>query len=150
MPNTLKQRLQADVKVALRAGQKPRVAALRFILATIKQREIDQRIELPDAEITGILDKLAKQRRDGIELYRKTDRTDLMESESFELAIIEEFLPQPMDASAIDDEVDKALAEAEASSIKEMGKVMAILKPRLQGRADMGAVSAKVKQRLAS
>lgn len=146
--NTLKARLDADVKDALRRGEKERLGVLRMILAAVKQREVDGRRALDDADIITVLERLARQHRESIEQFRKGKREDLADKEARELAVVTAYLPAPLDEAGIQAAVDAAIAETGAASLRDMGKVMGLLKPRLQGRADMGAVSARVKQRL--
>jgi hypothetical protein len=144
----LKQRINDDVKAALKQGEKDRVGALRLVLAALKQREVDERIELDDSQILAVLEKLAKQRRESITLYVQGNRADLAAKERFELDLITGYLPQQLSPAEIEALVCAAVAEIGATSVKDMGKVMAALKPRLQGRADMGAVGTLVRQRL--
>lgn len=145
---TLKERLSADIKAAMKAGDKSRLATLRSIHAAIKQREVDERVELDDAAVLAVLDKRAKQHRESLEAYRNAGRSDLAEQEEAELAILGEYLPAPLSDAELDDLVAAAIAETGAASIKDMGRVMAVLKPKVQGRADMSAVSARAKARL--
>jgi uncharacterized protein YqeY len=145
---TIKQRISDDVKAAMRARDKERLGALRLITAAIKQKEVDERIELDDARTLAVLDKLAKQHRDSIEQYDSAGRSDLVEKERFELAVVQEYLPQPLSEEELAELVKAAVAEAGAGSMQDMGKVMGLLKPKVQGRADMGRVSALVKQEL--
>ncbi len=145
---SLKERIQQDMKDAMRAGNKPRLAAIRLILASIKQKEVDERKDLDDAEITAVLDRMVKQRRESISHFEKAGRNDLVEQESAELAIIREYLPEQLSQDQLHALIDDAMAQTGASSIKDMGKVMGHLKPKLQGRADMGTVSALIKARL--
>jgi len=144
----LKDTLQQDMKTAMRGGDKPKLGVVRLILAAIKQREVDERIELDDAQITVVLDKMSKQRRDSLEQYEKAGREDLAAQERFELEIIQTYLPEPLDDAEIDYLVSVAIETTGAASIKDMGKVMGQLKDKLQGRADMGAVSGKIKAQL--
>ncbi len=144
----LKQRLNDDVKVAMRAKDKTRLGVLRLITAAIKQREVDERIELDDTGITAILDKMAKQRRESIEQYEKAARQDLADQEKFELEIITSYLPEPLTEAEIQQMIENVITNTGASEMKDMGKVMAALKPELQGRADMAQVSSLIKQRL--
>ena len=144
----LKHQINEDVKAAMRSKEKERLAALRLITASIKQREVDERIELDDVQVMAVLDKMAKQQRDSIQQYSMADRQDLVEKEQFELDIILSYLPQPLDAAEINARVDEAMAATGAASMKDMGKVMGQLKSALQGRADMGKVSTLVKARL--
>jgi uncharacterized protein YqeY len=146
---SLKDRIQQDVKDAMRAKDKERLAAIRLITAAIKQREVDERIELDDEQVLLVLDKMCKQRRESISQFEKAGRDDLVAKEVSELEIIHGYLPRQLDDEEIAALIDVALAETGASSIKDMGKVMGQLKPQLQGRADMSAVSAMIKSRLA-
>lgn len=145
---SVKVRLAADIKAAMKAGDKARLATLRNIHAAIKQREVDDRVELDDAAVIAVLDKRAKQHRESFEAYRDAGRDDLAAQEEAELAILGEFLPQALTEAEIEDHVRAAIRDTGASSVREMGKVMAVLKPQLQGRADMAAVSARVKAHL--
>ena len=146
--SALKHRINEDVKAAMRSKEKDRLAALRLITASIKQREVDERIELDDTQVMAVLDKMAKQHRDSIEQYTNAERPDLVEQEQFELDIILGYLPRPLDAAEINARIDETIAATGAASMKDMGKVMGQLKTALQGRADMGKVSALVKARL--
>jgi uncharacterized protein YqeY len=145
---SLKDRITQDVKDAMRAKDKPRLAALRLITAAIKQREVDERIELDDTQVTLVLDKMVKQRRESIAQFEKAGRDDLIAIENSELEIITPYLPEQLGEDEINALIDAALEQTGASSIKDMGKVMGQLKPQLQGKADMGAVSALIKARL--
>jgi uncharacterized protein YqeY len=136
------------MKAAMRAKQPARLSAIRLILAAIKQKEVDERIELSDADVVAILEKMIKQRRESIAQFEKAARTDLADAEKFELGVLAGYLPQQMDDAQVQQEIAKAIAESNASGAKDMGKVMALLKPRLAGRADMGKVSGLVKARL--
>jgi len=146
---SLKDRINQDVKDAMRAKDKPRLATLRLITAAIKQREVDERIELDDTQVTLVLDKMVKQRRESIVQFEKAGRDDLIAIENSELEIIIPYLPEQLGEEEIVALIDAALEQTGASSIKDMGKVMGQLKPQLQGKADIGAVSQMVKQRLA-
>ena len=146
---SLKDKLQQDMKDALRGGDKPRLGVIRLILAAVKQREVDERIELDDAQITTVLDKMSKQRRDSLEQYEKAGRDDLAGQEKFELDILQSYLPEQLGEAEIDVLIEAAVQATGATSMKDMGKVMGQLKNKLQGRADMGAVSGKIKARLA-
>jgi hypothetical protein len=145
----LKQRLQSDMKAAMKAGDKRRLGVIRLINAAVKQREVDERIELDDSQVLAVLDKMVKQRRDSIAQYDHAGRNDLAEQERFEIEVCQDYLPQPLSADEIASLIDGAIAETGAAGMKDMGKVMGILKPRVQGRGDMGAISAEVKRRLA-
>jgi hypothetical protein len=136
------------MKAAMRAKDAARLSAVRLILAGIKQREVDERKELTDAEVTAVLEKMIKQRRESIAQYEKAARQDLADAEKFELGVLSGYLPQQMSEAEIAQEVQKAISECGASSAKDMGKVMAALKSRLAGKADMGKVSALVKSKL--
>jgi hypothetical protein len=144
----LKQRIQDDMKSAMKAGDKRRLGVIRLVLAAIKQREVDERIELDDTQILAVLDKMVKQRRDSIEQYTKADRKDLAEQEAYEVGLCQEYLPEALSEDELIALVDGAVAATGATSMKDMGKVMGQIKPKAQGRADMGAVSKLVKQRL--
>lgn len=144
----LKQRLVEDMKTAMKAGEKRRLGVIRLINAAIKQREVDERIELDDAQVLAVLDKMLKQRRDSITQYEAAKREDLAEQERYEIGVCQEYLPTALSDDEIAALIETAVAASGAASMKEMGKVMAILKPQVQGRADVGAVSAQVKQRL--
>ncbi|MAT65435.1 MAG: glutamyl-tRNA amidotransferase [Gammaproteobacteria bacterium] len=145
---SLKARIQEDMKAAMRGGDKPRLAAIRLIMAAIKQREVDERIELDDAQVTAVLDKMVKQRRESIEQYQSAGRDELAAKEQQEIEVIQDYLPEPLTEAEIGRLIDDAIAASGAASIKDMGKVMGQLKPKLQGRADMGAVSGQVKAKL--
>lgn len=144
-----KARIQEEMKAAMRAGDKPRLATIRLIMAAIKQREVDERIELDDEQVLAVLDKMVKQRRESIAQYESAGRDELAAREQAEIDVIQEFMPQPLSESEISALIDAAIAETGASSMKEMGAVMGKLRPQLQGRADMGAVSGQIKARLA-
>lgn len=144
----LRQRIDADTKAALKLGDKARVSALRLVLAAIRQREVDERTELADAEVLGLLERLAKQRRESIEQFARAGREDLVAQERFELDVISGYMPEPLDDAAVDAAIEAAVAETGAASVRDMGKVMSRLKTVLQGRADLGEVSARVRRRL--
>ena len=146
----IKAALMADIKASMKSGEKDKLAVLRLISAAAKQREVDERIELDDAAMLGILDKMAKQRRESIEQFNQGGRDDLASVEQAELEIIQAYLPQPLDDAEIESLIETAITDTGASEIRDMGKVMGMLKPKLQGRADMGAVSAKIKARLSA
>lgn len=148
MSDTLKTRLTNAMKDAMRAQEKARLGAIRLILADIKRVEVDERIEVDDARVLAILDKMSKQRRDSIAAFQAAGRTELVDNETFELSVIGEFLPAQLSETEITALIDKAIADTGASGAAAMGKVIAALKPQVQGRADMGAVSKLVKARL--
>ena len=145
---TLKQRISDDMKAAMRAKEADRLLAIRNLMAAMKQREVEERIELTEADIVAIVDKLVKQRKDSIEAFIKGGRTDLVEKEQTELAVLVGYLPERLDAAAIAAEVNAIVAELGAAGTGDMGKVMAAVKAKLAGKADMGQVSAAVKAAL--
>ncbi len=145
---TLKERIQEDVKSAMRAKDAARLSTLRLLLAALKQKEVDERLELADADVLGVIEKMLKQRRESIAQYEKAARQDLADQEKFEIGVLGAYLPQQMSEAEIAQAVAAAASEAGAAGVKDMGKVMALLKPRLAGRADMGRVSALVKAKL--
>ncbi|MGD8932461.1 MAG: GatB/YqeY domain-containing protein [Chromatiales bacterium] len=144
----LKQRILDDVKAAMRAKDKARLATLRLITAAIKQREVDERTELDDTQVLTILDKMVKQRRDSISQYEKAGRNELAEQENAEITIIQEYLPAGLSEAEILELIEQAMQATGAAGMQDMGKVMGRLKPQMQGRADMGHVSDLVKQKL--
>ena len=144
----LKQRINEDVKTAMRDRDRERLATLRMILAAIKQKEVDDRVELDDSQVLSVLDKMARQHRDSIEQFTAAGRDDLVARETAQLAVVSEYLPQPLSDAEIDKLVEQAISDTGASGIKDMGRVMALVKPAAQGRADMGKISAMVKSRL--
>jgi uncharacterized protein YqeY len=144
----LKQRLLDDVKAAMKAGDKPRLATLRLASAAFKQREVDERIQLDDSQVIAVLEKMLKQRRESISQYESAGRTDLADQEKYEMGILQEYMPEALSESEIAERVEAAIASTGAASIREMGKVLGLLKPTLQGRADMAQVSALVKRKL--
>ena len=145
---SLKARVETELKEAMRARDKQTVAALRLITAAAKQIEVDERIEIDDARMLAILDKLAKQRQESISQYQAANRTDLVEQENFELTLIKRYLPEPLSETEVNALLTEAFYETGAESMRDMGKIMAYLKPRLQGRADMAAISALIKAKL--
>ena len=145
---TLKPKLQSDMKSSMKSGDKARLSAIRLMLAAIKQIEVDERIELDDSRITAVLDRMTKQRRESIEHFSRASRNDLIEIEELELQIIREYLPEALSETEINALVEQSIEASGATSIKDMGKVMGILKPQLQGRADMKTVSLLIKSRL--
>lgn len=146
---SIKASIHADLKQAMLARDKRTVGALRLVTSAIKQIEIDERIELDEARILAVLDKLAKQRQESISQYQAANRPDLEEQEVFELSLIKRYLPEPLSQDAIDALIAEAFDKTGASSMRDMGKVVGYLKPQLQGRADMGLVSALIKAKLA-
>ena len=138
------------MKTAMRARDSARLSAVRLILAAIKQREVDERKELDDAEVTSVIEKMIKQRRESIAQFEKAARKDLVDAEKFELGVLAGYLPQQMTDAEISQAVEMAISEAKPAGIKDMGKVMAVLKPRLAGRADMAKVSTLVKNKLSA
>ncbi|HYN77679.1 MAG TPA: GatB/YqeY domain-containing protein [Lamprocystis sp. (in: g-proteobacteria)] len=144
----LKAQIQSDMKTAMKAGEKVRLGVIRLILAAVKQREIDERIELDDTQVLVVLDKMVKQRRDSIEQFGAAGRQDLVDVERFEVEVIQGYLPTALAEAELLTLIDDAVTRSGAAAVSDMGKVMALLKPQVQGRADMGAVSALVKRRL--
>jgi len=145
---TLKARITEDMKTALKSGEKARLGALRLLLSAMKQIEVDQRIELDDTAITVIIEKMLKQRKDSITQFEAAKRADLADAEKFELEVLSAYMPQALSSAELATMVDAAFAESGATSPADMGKVMAVLKPRVAGRADMGELSKLVKARL--
>jgi len=145
---TLKERITEDMKSAMRAGEKERLGTIRLALAAIKQREVDERITLDDGQVLAVLEKMIKQRKESIAQFQSGGRADLVAKEQAELAILQVYLPAQMSEAEIDALIAEAVAATGASSIKDMGKVMGIVKAKAQGKADMGAVSARIKQKL--
>ena len=146
----LKQRISAEMKAAMRAKAKERLGTIRMILSELKRIEVDERIELDDARVIATLDKMQKQRRDSIEQFNTAGRDDLADIEQQELLVIKEFLPQPLTETELAIIIEQAVADSGAQNMQEMGKVMALVKPQAQGRADMGAISQLVKNALNS
>lgn len=144
----LKQRLKSELIVAMKAGEKDRRDVIRLIMSAIKQREVDERIELDDEQIILVLDKMLKQRRESISQYSDAGRNDLAEQEAAEISVIETYMPEKLSDADIETLIAKAIGDTGAASMRDMGKVMAILKPAMQGRADMAAVSSLIKQKL--
>jgi uncharacterized protein YqeY len=145
----LREQLNEDMKAAMKAREADKLGALRLMLAAVKQREVDERITLDDAGVIAVVEKMIKQRKDSISQYEKAQRQDLADKEKFELGILEGYLPQQLSAAEVDAVIAEAVASSGAKSPADMGKVMAIVKPKLAGRADMGKVSALVKAKLA-
>jgi hypothetical protein len=145
---TLKERITEDMKTAMRSGEKDRLAVIRLIQAGIKQREVDERIVLDDAQITSVLEKMIKQRKESIVAFEKGARADLVAKETAEIAILQPYLPAQMSEADLDALIAEAIAGTGAASIKDMGKVMGIVKAKAAGKADMGAVGARIKAKL--
>ena len=148
MSEPIYQRVTAEVKVAMKARDKPRLGALRLIMADFKKIEVDERIELDDKRVLVILDKMVKQRKDSLKQFEDAGREDLANQEALEIAVIAEFLPEQLSDDEVSGLVKAAIAETGAGSMQDMGKVMAIVKPQIQGKADMGVVSGLVKAQL--
>jgi uncharacterized protein YqeY len=146
---TLKAKITDDMKAAMKGGEKDRLAVIRLIQAQIKQREVDERIELDDTQVLAVLEKMQKQRRDSIEQYDKAGRDDLASIERYEMTVIDAYLPTKLSDAELDALVDAAIAESGATTARDMGKVVALVKEKAAGRADMGAVAGKVKAKLA-
>lgn len=148
-PATLKARIDADMKAAMRARERERLGALRLLMAAIKQKEVDERITLDDAQVLAIIEKLVKQRRDSIEQFEKAGRNELAEQERIELAVLDTYRPAQADDAQIEAVVQAAIQQTGAAGMADMGKVMAIVKAQLAGQADLAAVSARVRGKLA-
>ena len=147
---SLKATITEDMKSALKAKETRRLSAIRLLIAAVKQREIDERIELGDADVLGIVEKLIKQRRDSIAQFQAANRQDLVEAETFELDVLSGYLPKQFSEAEVGEEIARAIAESGAKGMQDMGKVMGLLKARLAGKADMGKVSGLVKARLSA
>jgi len=145
---SLKARIQEDVKIAMRAKERGRLAVLRLVTAAIKQKEVDERVELDDTRVLAVLEKMVKQRRESLEQYRNANRSDLAEQEQYELDIIQEYLPEPLSDDELARIISETINELGASSVRDMGPVMNALRDKVQGRADMKAVSQVVKNQL--
>jgi uncharacterized protein len=145
---TLKERITEDMKGAMRAGEKERLGTIRLALAAIKQREVDERITLDDSQVLAVLEKMIKQRKEAITQFQAGGRADLVAKESAEVAVLEAYLPARLSDAELDALIAGAIASSGATSAKDMGKVMALVKSQAQGRADMGVVSARVKEKL--
>ena len=144
----LKDRITEEMKNAMRAGEKERLATIRLILSAIKQREVDERIQLDDTQVLSVVEKMVKQRKESIAQFEAGGRADLVAKEQAEMAVLQTYLPAQMSEAELDALIAEAVASTGAASIKDMGKVMAAVKAKAQGRADMGAVSARIKQKL--
>ena len=146
----LKAQIQEDMKAAMRAGEKPRLATIRLIMAAIKQREVDERIELDDTQVLGVIEKMVKQRRESIAQFEAGGRADLVANETAELTQLSAYLPAQLSPAELAAMINEAVAATGAASIKDMGKVMAAIKAQAAGRADMAAVGARIKARLSA
>jgi len=147
---SLKNKLTDDMKAAMKGGDKDRLGVIRLINAAIKQREVDERITLDDAQVLGVLEKMLKQRRDSVAQFQAAGRTDLVDKENFEIGVIQSYLPAQMSAAEVEAAIAAAIAEAGATGPKYMGKVMGLVKPKVAGRTDMGKLSQLVKDKLAA
>ncbi|MEJ1380869.1 MAG: GatB/YqeY domain-containing protein [Candidatus Sedimenticola sp. (ex Thyasira tokunagai)] len=146
----LKATIQSDMKAAMKGGEKRRLGVVRLLMAAIKQREVDERIELDDQQILVVLDKMVKQRRDSISQFEQAGRDDLAEQEAYEIEVLKAYMPEALSEEDITSMISEVISSTGAESMRDMGKVMGQLKPKMQGRADMGAVSAQIKQQLSS
>ena len=144
----LKDRITEDMKTAMRAGDKERLATVRLLLAAIKQREVDERITLDDDQVLAVIEKMIKQRREAISQFESGGRSDLVAKENAEIRVLQGYLPAQLTPAEVDALIAEAIAATGAASIKDMGKVMGFVKPKAQGRTDMGALSARIKQKL--
>lgn len=147
-PNTLKSRIQEDMKTAMRAHDKDRLGTIRLLMSEIKRKEVDERIELTDADIIGVLNKMIKQRRESISQFESAQRADLVAKETGELSVLQGYLPEQLSAAEAEQVIAEAIQAANATSAKDMGSVMAILKPKLQGRFDMSEASKMIRAKL--
>ena len=145
---TLKERITEDMKTAMRSGEKDRLAVIRLLQAAIKQREVDERITLDDAQVTAVLEKMIKQRKESVVAFEKGARADLVAKENAEIAVLQPYLPAQLSESELDALIADAIASTGAASIKDMGKVMGVVKTKAAGKADMGAVGARIKAKL--
>ncbi|HEX3396104.1 MAG TPA: GatB/YqeY domain-containing protein [Steroidobacteraceae bacterium] len=145
---TLKERITDDMKAAMRSGEKERLGVIRMITSAIKQREVDERIALDDAQVLSVLEKMIKQRKESLEQFKAGNRQDLVDKESAEITLLQGYMPSQLSAAELDALINEAVAATGATSIKDMGKVMGMIKAKAQGRADMGAVGAKIKAKL--
>ncbi|MGF1682031.1 GatB/YqeY domain-containing protein [Photobacterium minamisatsumaniensis] len=145
---TLIERLKDEQKAAMKAKNKPRLGAIRLVMAAIKQREVDEKITLSEDDVLAVLTKMVKQRRDSVSQYEAANRQDLADVELAEISVLEEFMPQPLSDDEVAALLDEAIATTGAASMQDMGKLMGVLKPQIQGRADMGKVSQLVKAKL--
>lgn len=145
---SLRLQIADDMKSAMRAKDVPRLSAIRLLMAAMKQREVDERIELSDDQVISVIEKMLKQRRDSISQYESAGRQDLADVEKFEVSVLQAYLPQPLSESEIEALIVAAIGASGASGVKDMGKVMAIVKPQMAGRADMGKISALIKAKL--
>lgn len=146
--SALKQEITEAMKDAMRARDKPRLGTIRLALSEIKRVEVDERIDPDNTRVIAILDKMVKQRRESIRMFEEAQRTELADQEKFEITVLQEFLPQPLSAAEVDNIIQSALAETGAESMKDMGRVMGLVKPQVIGRADMGSISQKIKTAL--
>ena len=147
---TLKERITEDMKTAMRSGEKDRLAVIRLLQSAIKQREVDERIVLDDAQVTSVLEKMIKQRKESIVAFEKGARADLVAKENAEIVILQPYLPEQLSDADLDALIAEAIASTGAASIKDMGKVMGLVKAKAAGKADMGAVGARIKAKLGS
>jgi hypothetical protein len=145
---SLKARITEDMKSAMRAGEKDRLSCIRMLQAGIQQREVDERVELGDAEVLAVIDKMIKQRKESVAQFQAGNRADLVAKESAEIALLSGYLPAQLGAAELDAMIKDAIASTGAATMKDMGKVMGVLKPKVQGRTDMGALSARIKSAL--
>jgi uncharacterized protein YqeY len=145
---SLKARITEDMKAAMRSGEKDRLSCIRMLQAGIKQREVDERIELDDAQVLAVIDKMIKQRKESVTQFQAGNRADLVAKESAEIELLSTYLPAQLGAAELDAMIKDAIASTGAASMKDMGKVMGLLKPKVQGRTDMGALSARIKSAL--
>lgn len=146
----LQERIRNDMKTAMREKDKARLATIRLLMAAIKQREVDERIELDDGGVIGVIEKMVKQRRESVEQYRNAGRAELADQEQFEIGILADYLPPALDEAELDRLIGEAITATGAASMRDMGRVMSTLRSRVQGRADMADISRRVKARLSA
>lgn len=146
----LKSQIQEDMKMAMRAKDSARLGVIRMLMAAIKQKEIDERITLEDQDVVIVVDKMIRQRKDSFEQFTQAGRIDLAEKENFEITVLQQYMPQPLAEEELQTLIERAIQETDASSMKDMGKLMSVLKPQIQGRADMSQVSATIKTLLSN
>ena len=145
---SLKERITADMKDAMRSKESEKLNAIRLLQSSIKQKEVDDRIDVDDESILSIIEKMLKQRRDSIEAFKKANRNDLVDKEEFEVKILQKYMPEPLSAEEVEKEIDEAIKSTDAKSMKDMGSVMGLVKAKVSGRANMAEVSKKIKEKL--
>ena len=145
---SLKEKITADMQDAMRSKESEKLNAIRLLQSSIKQKEVDDRVDIDDESILGIIEKMLKQRRDSIEAFKKANRSDLVNKEEFEVKILQTYMPEPLSAEEVEKEIDEAIKSTDAKSMKDMGSVMGLVKAKVSGRANMAEVSKKIKEKL--